>query len=124
MIDLFPPIFEAPLAPLHCKAVQLDDLPRSRQATMKLNFANPATGQRQFDAPCSWKRVELTATSEKLIDIDDERKVRIFYDHRMSQEVAIDQLGDEWRGYVVKITGGNDKQGCVGAIFERLKGSE
>ena len=29
----------------------------------------------------------------------------------MSQEVAIDALGDEFKGYVVKITGGNDKQG-------------
>ena len=61
----------------------------------KLNFANPSTGQ------------------QKLIDIDDERRVRIFYDKRMSQEVLCDQLGDEFKGYVVKITGGNDKQGCV-----------
>jgi len=60
---------------------------------MKLNFANPSTGQ------------------QKLIDIDDERRVRIFYDKRMSQEVLCDQLGDEFKGYVVKITGGNDKQG-------------
>jgi small subunit ribosomal protein S6e len=29
----------------------------------------------------------------------------------MSQEVAIDALGDEWKGYVVTIAGGNDKQG-------------
>merc|ERR1711977_504516 len=60
---------------------------------MKINFANPATGQ------------------QKLYDIDDERKVRIFYEKRMSQEVAIDSLGDEFKGYVVKVTGGNDKQG-------------
>lgn len=26
----------------------------------------------------------------------------------MSQEVAIDTLGDEFKGYVVRITGGND----------------
>lgn len=29
----------------------------------------------------------------------------------MSQEVEADTLGDEWKGYVLKITGGNDKQG-------------
>lgn len=36
---------------------------------------------------------------------------RIFYDKRISQEVDADILGDEWKGYVFKITGGNDKQG-------------
>lgn len=45
------------------------------------------------------------------MDIDDEKKVRIFYDKRMGQEVEIDSLGDEYKGYVVRITGGNDKQG-------------
>lgn len=60
---------------------------------MKINFSNPATGQ------------------QKLVDIDDERKVRIFYEKRMAQEVAIDALGDEFKGYIVKVTGGNDKQG-------------
>lgn len=37
--------------------------------------------------------------------------MRIFYEKRMAQEVAIDSLGDEFKGYVVRITGGNDKQG-------------
>ncbi|EPB70755.1 ribosomal protein S6e [Ancylostoma ceylanicum] len=60
---------------------------------MKLNFANPATGQ------------------QKLFEVDDEKKLRIFYDKRMAQEVEIDSLGEEWKGYVVRITGGNDKQG-------------
>lgn len=36
---------------------------------------------------------------------------RVFYDKRISQEVAGDSLGDEFKGYVFKITGGNDKQG-------------
>lgn len=36
---------------------------------------------------------------------------RPFYDKRMGQEVEADFLGDEWKGFVLKITGGNDKQG-------------
>jgi len=60
---------------------------------MKLNIANPATG------------------AQKLLDFDDERKIRVFYDKKMAQEVPADSLGDEWKGYIVRITGGNDKQG-------------
>ncbi len=32
-------------------------------------------------------------------------------DKRISQEVEADSLGEEYKGYVMKITGGNDKQG-------------
>jgi len=60
---------------------------------MKLNIANPATG------------------AQKLIDVDDERRYRIFYDKKISQEVPADSVGDEWKGYIFRITGGNDKQG-------------
>ncbi|KAJ3152351.1 40S ribosomal protein S6 [Geranomyces michiganensis] len=60
---------------------------------MKLNIAYPALG------------------TQKSIEIEDERKYRIFYEKRMSQEVKGDALGDEFKGYVFKITGGNDKQG-------------
>jgi small subunit ribosomal protein S6e len=59
----------------------------------QINIANPATG------------------CQKLIEITDERKLRIFYDKRISQEVEADALGEEFKGYVMKITGGNDKQG-------------
>ncbi|XP_031558109.1 40S ribosomal protein S6-like [Actinia tenebrosa] len=60
---------------------------------MKLNIAYPNTG------------------CQKLIEIEDEKKVRSFYDKRMAMEVPGDCLGDEWKGYVFRITGGNDKQG-------------
>jgi len=60
---------------------------------MKFNIANPATG------------------AQKLIDIDDEKRYRIFYEKKIAQEVPADSLGDEWKGYVFRITGGNDKQG-------------
>lgn len=36
---------------------------------------------------------------------------RVFMEKRMAQEVPADSLGDEWKGYVFRITGGNDKQG-------------
>jgi len=60
---------------------------------MKLNISYPATG------------------AQKLVDIEDEKKVRIFYEKRMGAEVEVDSLGDEWKGYVFRIAGGNDKQG-------------
>mmetsp|Transcript_16094 Transcript_16094/g.26282 ORF Transcript_16094/g.26282 Transcript_16094/m.26282 type:complete len:243 (+) Transcript_16094:76-804(+) len=60
---------------------------------MKLNISCPATG------------------SQKLIEIDDEKKLRAVYDRRMAQEVDGGDLGDEFKGYIFKISGGNDKQG-------------
>lgn len=36
---------------------------------------------------------------------------RSFYDKRISHEVTGDCLGDDFKGYVFKISGGNDKQG-------------
>jgi small subunit ribosomal protein S6e len=49
--------------------------------------------------------------SQQIIEVDDEKKLRIFYDKRISEEVAADPLGEEFKGYVLKITGGHDKQG-------------
>jgi small subunit ribosomal protein S6e len=60
---------------------------------MKLNIAYPSTG------------------CQKVIEVDDENKLRTFYDKKMSTEVEGDVLGEEFKGYVFKITGGNDKQG-------------
>ncbi|KAJ8271276.1 hypothetical protein COCON_G00101350 [Conger conger] len=60
---------------------------------MKLNISFPATG------------------CQKLIEVDDEKKLRTFYEKRMATEVSADPLGDEWKGYMVRISGGNDRQG-------------
>ncbi|XP_028043597.1 40S ribosomal protein S6 [Bombyx mandarina] len=60
---------------------------------MKLNVSYPATG------------------CQKLFEVVDEHKLRIFYEKRMGAEVEADQLGDEWKGYVLRVAGGNDKQG-------------
>ncbi|KAK8130488.1 40S ribosomal protein S6-B, partial [Apiospora kogelbergensis] len=62
-------------------------------ANMKLNISYPANG------------------SQKLIEIEDERKLRDFMEKRMGAEVPGDNLGDEFKGYIFRITGGNDKQG-------------
>jgi len=62
---------------------------------MKINIADQRTG------------------GQKLVEIEDEKKFRIFFDKRISQEVKGDPLGDEFKGYVFKITGGMDKQGVA-----------
>jgi len=66
---------------------------RFDSSKMKLNIAFPSTG------------------AQKLVEMHDEHKLRIFYEKRMGAEVEADILGDEWKGYVLRITGGNDKQG-------------
>lgn len=60
---------------------------------MKFNISYSSTGQ------------------QKLIDIDEEKKVRAFYDKKIGDNVEGSCLGEEYKGYVFKIKGGNDKQG-------------
>jgi len=60
---------------------------------MKLNISYPVTGL------------------QKVIEVEDEKKLRAFYDKRISHEVEGEVLGDEFKGYVFRISGGNDKQG-------------
>merc|ERR1712226_215106 len=45
------------------------------------------------------------------IEVDDDKKLMPFFDKRMAAEVPGDSLGDEFKGYVFRISGGNDKQG-------------
>jgi len=58
-----------------------------------LNIAYPATG------------------AQKSFDVDDERKVRVFYEKRIASEIEGDTIGEQFKGYIFKITGGYDKQG-------------
>jgi len=37
--------------------------------------------------------------------------LRTFYEKRISQEVSAECLADEWKGYVVRISGGNKSKG-------------
>jgi ribosomal protein S6E (S10) len=60
---------------------------------MKLNLACPATGL------------------QKYIEVDEEKRLRCLYDKRISQEVDGKDIGDEFEGFIFKISGGNDKQG-------------
>jgi len=60
---------------------------------MKLNIANPSTG------------------GQKLIEIEDAKKLRTLYDKRLAAEVDGEDIGDEFKGYIFKIAGGQDKQG-------------
>lgn len=60
---------------------------------MKINVAAPSTGQ------------------QKVFEIDDEKRLQNLYERRMAQEIDGTALGEEFEGYILRITGGNDKQG-------------
>jgi len=60
---------------------------------MKFNISDPSTG------------------GNKKIEIDEEKYIRPFFDRRMGQEINGDVMGDDYKGYIFRITGGNDKQG-------------
>merc|ERR1719197_2093575 len=53
----------------------------------------------------------MTSKAQKVIECDDDKKLLPFFDKRMAAEVGGEVLGDEFKGYVFRITGGNDKQG-------------
>jgi ribosomal protein S6E (S10) len=60
---------------------------------MKVNISCPSTGM------------------QKVIEIDDERRLQNLFDRRMAQEIDGSILGEEFDGYILRISGGNDKQG-------------
>lgn len=60
---------------------------------MKFNVCYPQTG------------------AQICIEIDDDKKYAIFFDQRMGAEVPGDTLGDQYKGYIFKIMGGNDRDG-------------
>lgn len=60
---------------------------------MKFNIANQATGQ------------------QKCIEIEEEVKYKHIFEKRISHEVPLDAFGDNYKGYIVRLTGGEDKQG-------------
>ncbi|GAW82155.1 40S ribosomal protein S6 [Plasmodium gonderi] len=60
---------------------------------MKLNISNPLNNV------------------QKSIEIDDEKKLLPFMEKRIGNVVPGDSIGEEFLGYVFRITGGNDKQG-------------
>ena len=80
---------------------------------MKINLSYPATGcQKLVEIADELKvRKETARTPGKRKFISNFPQVRPFYEKRMGQEMEADTLGDEFKGYVVRITGGNDKQG-------------
>ena len=60
---------------------------------MKFNLSFPQTGL------------------QKHVEFNDEKKLKVLNDKRLSQYVEMDFLGDEYKGYIAKIMGGNDKDG-------------
>jgi small subunit ribosomal protein S6e len=60
---------------------------------LQINIACPSTGM------------------QKIIEIDDEKRLQNLYERRMAQEIDGNVLGEEFDGYILRISGGNDKQG-------------
>jgi small subunit ribosomal protein S6e len=48
---------------------------------------------------------------QKVIEIDDEKRLQNLYERRMAQEIDGNILGEEFEGYIFRVSGGNDKQG-------------
>jgi len=60
---------------------------------MKINLANPQTNQ------------------QKVIEVEDENRLTAYHEKRIGMEVDGEPLGEEFKGCVFRISGGNDKQG-------------
>jgi len=60
---------------------------------MRLNISNPKTGL------------------QKMFDLENESCLRIFYDRTISSIIEVSSLGSQWKNWILKITGGQDKEG-------------
>ena len=93
-------------------------------ASMKLNIASkcvrdlpfvpsppvqtpPPANKRPSTSTRSAASTSTTASSH----VSSPPPSRVFFDKKIAQEVEADSIGDEFKGYIVRITGGNDKQG-------------
>ncbi|AEA38785.1 40S ribosomal protein S6 (nucleomorph) [Cryptomonas paramecium] len=54
---------------------------------------------------------DLQNKSQKTLDIEDENVLKFFYEKKIQSEFRGEILGAEWKGYILKINGGQDKQG-------------
>merc|ERR1712076_319555 len=69
------------------------NLLKKKYKNMKFNIAYPVTG------------------AQKMYNVDDEHKWGKLVDRRMGAEFEGEMLGDEFKGYIFKITGGCDNDG-------------
>ncbi|ELK11571.1 40S ribosomal protein S6 [Pteropus alecto] len=76
--------------------------------------------------------ISFAVTScQKLIEVNNEHKLRTFFEKHMATEVAADALGEEWKSHVIQVSGRNDKQGFPmkqgvlthGRVHLRLRGA-
>ena len=52
---------------------------------MKLNISNPRNG------------------CQKTINLENENDLRIFYEKKINNSIDVSSLGNEWKGYILKI---------------------
>eukprot|EP00171_Calliarthron_tuberculosum_P020234 IDg20234t1 len=60
---------------------------------MQLNIAHPSSGR------------------QKIIELEDEKKLQHLYDKKLSAEINGELISDDFEGYIFKIAGGQDKEG-------------
>lgn len=66
--------------------------------TLVTFHVEPSTFTHDYIATLFQLNISFPATGcQKLIEVDDERKLRTFYEKRMATEVPADPLGDEWK---------------------------
>ena len=87
---------------------------RNFKSIFKLKIKKSKSGKHEGMGLCILLQFNISYPlngGQKTYEIDDDKKCSVFFDRRMGAQIEADQLGDEFKGYVFKITGGNDKQG-------------